>query len=58
MVDPGPVTDYGSSMVQWMRHRKPRYEGGLTMEMERPSPSYVVDVCKPANHDEPSVIQS
>jgi len=44
----GPVTDYGSSMVQWMRHRQPRYKGGVRMEMERPSPSYIVDVCRPA----------
>lgn len=41
----GPVTDYGSSMVQWMRHRQPRYKGGPTVELERPSPSYIVDVC-------------
>jgi len=41
----GPVTDYASSMVQWMRHRQPRYKGGVRMEMERPSPSYIVDVC-------------
>lgn len=41
----GPVTDYGSSMVQWMRHRQPRYKGGVRMEMERPSASYIVDVC-------------
>lgn len=40
----GPVTDYGSSMVQWMRHRQPRYKGGVKMEIERPSSSYVVDV--------------
>ncbi len=42
----GPVTDYTSSMVQWMRHRQPRYKGGGRMEMERPSPSYIVDVCR------------
>ena len=41
----GPVTDYTSSMVKWMRHRQPRYKGGGRMEMERPSPSYTVDVC-------------
>ena len=41
----GPVTDYTSSMVQWMRHRQPRYKGGARLEMERPSPSYIVDVC-------------
>ena len=40
----GPVTDYGSSMLQWMRHRRPRYRGGVVMEVERPSPSYIVDV--------------
>lgn len=40
----GPVTDYGSSMVQWKRNRKPRYRGGAMMEMERPSSSYVIDV--------------
>ena len=40
----GPVTDYTSSMVQWMRHRQPRYKGGPRIEMERPSPSYMIDV--------------
>ena len=47
-LDPGPVTDYGSSMVQWMQHRQPRYKGGFRMDMERPSPSYVVDMLPPA----------
>lgn len=38
----GPVTDYGSSTVQWMRHRR----GNRTkIEQERPSPSYIIDVC-------------
>lgn len=41
----GAVTDYGSSMVQWMRHRQPKYKGGVRLEVERPSPSYIVDVC-------------
>ena len=40
----GPATDYGSSMVQWMRNRRPRYKGGVMLEAERPSPSYIVDV--------------
>lgn len=40
----GLVTDYGSSLVQWMRTRRPRYKGGHRMETERPSASYVVDV--------------
>ena len=44
-LETGPVTDYTSSMVQWMRRRQPRYKGGGRMEMERPSPSYIVDVC-------------
>ena len=41
---PGNVTDYGSTMVQWMRHRRPRYKGGHSLETERPSASYIVDV--------------
>ena len=41
----GPVTDYGSSMLQWMRHRRPYWRGGVAIEAERPSPSYIVDVC-------------
>ena len=41
----GAITDYGPSMVQWMRNRQPRYKGGVYLEMERPSPSYVIDVC-------------
>ena len=44
----GPVTDYTSSMIQWMRHRQPRYKGGARIDMERPSPSYIIDVCSPA----------
>ncbi|PWY70456.1 WD repeat protein [Aspergillus heteromorphus CBS 117.55] len=44
---PRLVTDYGSSMVQWIRTRKPRYKGGHSVEVERPSPSYIVDVLPP-----------
>ncbi|PYH95757.1 WD repeat protein [Aspergillus ellipticus CBS 707.79] len=44
---PRLVTDYGSSMVQWIRTRKPRYKGGHSVEVERPSASYVVDVLPP-----------
>ncbi|KAF1990991.1 WD40 repeat-like protein [Aulographum hederae CBS 113979] len=43
----GPVTDYGSSMVQWLRHRRPRYKGLPPIESERPSPSYIVDMLPP-----------
>lgn len=42
----GPITDYGSTMVNWMRHRGPRHRGRPMMEMERPSPSYIIDVCE------------
>jgi hypothetical protein len=41
----GLVTDYGSSMVQWMRTRQPRYKGSHRLETERPSASFAVDVC-------------
>jgi len=41
---PGPVTDYGATMVHWMRNRQPRYKGGFQGETERPSPSYIIDV--------------
>ncbi|KAF4240193.1 hypothetical protein CNMCM6457_007969 [Aspergillus fumigatiaffinis] len=34
---PRLVTDYGSSLVQWVRTRQPRYKGGHRMETERPS---------------------
>ncbi|KAJ5187106.1 hypothetical protein N7449_010100 [Penicillium cf. viridicatum] len=44
---PRLVTDYGSSMVQWMRTRQPRYKGGYRLETERPSPSFAVDVLPP-----------
>jgi hypothetical protein len=40
----GPVTDYGSSMVQWIRTRRPRYKCAHRLETERPSASYAVDV--------------
>ena len=55
---PGPVTDYGSGMVQWMRHRQPKYKGGVRMEVERPSPSYVVDVCESYNERGPSAVHN
>ena len=42
-----PVTDYGATMVHWMRNRQPRYKGGYQGEMERPSPSYIVDMLPP-----------
>lgn len=43
-----PVTDYGSTTVQWMRNRRPRYQQSSFMEAERPSPSYIVDMEPPA----------
>lgn len=43
-----PVTDYGSTTVQWMRNRRPRYKGNSLLEMERPSPSYIVDMLPPS----------
>ncbi|KAL8828778.1 MAG: hypothetical protein Q9191_002390 [Dirinaria sp. TL-2023a] len=42
-----PITDYGSSMVQWMRNRQPRYKGGGRLQVERPSPSYVINMLPP-----------
>ncbi|KAJ6083656.1 hypothetical protein N7467_007791 [Penicillium canescens] len=44
---PRLVTDYGSSMVQWMRTRQPRYKGSHRLETERPSASFAVDVLPP-----------
>ncbi|KAI9675403.1 MAG: pre-mRNA cleavage and polyadenylation factor (CPF) complex subunit [Caeruleum heppii] len=43
-----PVTDYGTSMVHWTRHRRPRYKGAISGELERPSPSYAADILPPA----------
>jgi polyadenylation factor subunit 2 len=45
---PRPVTDYGSSLVQWMGRRRPHYKGTQYYEQERPSASYVVDILPPA----------
>ncbi|KAM3073723.1 pre-mRNA cleavage and polyadenylation factor (CPF) complex subunit [Clarireedia jacksonii] len=42
-----PVTDYSSTMVHWMRNRQPRYKDGYQGEMERPSPSYIIDMLPP-----------
>ncbi|KAK3692793.1 putative polyadenylation protein [Podospora appendiculata] len=44
----GPVTDYGATIVHWMRHRQPRYKGSYTGELERPSASYIVDILPPS----------
>ncbi|KAL8755688.1 MAG: hypothetical protein Q9199_003477 [Rusavskia elegans] len=41
------VTDYGSSMVHWMRNRQPRYKGAPKVEFERPSPSYIAQMMPP-----------
>lgn len=40
----GPVTDYGATIVHWMRNRRPGYQGSYRGEVERPSASYIVDV--------------
>lgn len=40
----GPVTDYGSTMLHWLRNRQPRWKGSYSGFMERPSPSYIVNV--------------
>jgi hypothetical protein len=40
----GPVTDYGATMVHLMRNRHKIGRVGYMGEMERPSPSYIVDV--------------
>jgi hypothetical protein len=45
----GPVTDYGSTLLHWIRNRQPRWKGAYHGEMERPSPSYIVDVSQCSN---------
>lgn len=42
------MTDYGSTTVQWMRSRRPRYKTLGMPELERPSASYIVDMAPPA----------
>ncbi|TQS36801.1 hypothetical protein Golomagni_02739 [Golovinomyces magnicellulatus] len=42
-----PVTDYASTMVHWIRNRQLRYKGSYRGELERPSPSYIVDMLPP-----------
>lgn len=44
---PRPVTDYGSSMVQWTRQRQQPWKTSLHYEQERPSISYVLDMLPP-----------
>ncbi|KAI5288678.1 pre-mRNA cleavage and polyadenylation factor (CPF) complex subunit, partial [Ascosphaera acerosa] len=46
---PRQVTDYGSSLVQWMGLRRPSWKtrGRPHFEHERPSMSYVVDMLPP-----------
>jgi hypothetical protein len=46
-----PVTDYGATMVHWIRDRRPRYQGSFKGEAERPSASYIVDVGKSRGYD-------
>lgn len=40
----GPVTDYGATIIHWLRHWAPSYQGFYSGEAERPSASYIVDV--------------
>ncbi|KXX75925.1 Polyadenylation factor subunit 2 [Madurella mycetomatis] len=42
-----PVTDYGATIVHWMRNRQPRYKGSFLGETERPSASYIVNMLPP-----------
>lgn len=42
------MTDFGSSLVQWMGTRRPRYKGSHQLEQERPSASYIVDMLPPS----------
>ncbi|KAI1170720.1 WD40 repeat-like protein [Nemania sp. FL0916] len=42
-----PVTDYGSTVVQWMLDRQPRYEGSFAGELERSSASYIANMLPP-----------
>ena len=52
---PRPVTDYGSSMIQWQRNRRQAWKGSWHYEQERPSISYVVDMLPPiATLDRPA----
>ncbi|ORY10747.1 WD40-repeat-containing domain protein [Clohesyomyces aquaticus] len=41
------VTDYGSTMVSFLRRRRPQYKHAPPPEVERPSPSYIVDMIPP-----------
>lgn len=41
------MTDYSSTLVHWMRHREARYKGSYHGEVERPSPSYIIDMLPP-----------
>jgi polyadenylation factor subunit 2 len=34
-------------MAHWLRNRQPKFKGGYQGEMERPSPSYIVDMLPP-----------
>ncbi|KAF2431776.1 WD40 repeat-like protein [Tothia fuscella] len=48
----GPVTDYGSTMVNWARHRRPHHQRMSVMEAERPSPNYIIDMVPPIGRPE------
>lgn len=52
---PRPVTDYGSSMLNWVRQRRQPWKGSFHYEQERPSMSYVLDMLPPcAQLDRPA----
>ncbi|KAF1344499.1 WD40-repeat-containing domain protein [Delphinella strobiligena] len=42
-----PATDYSAAMAQWVFNRRPQGNGYRGFEVERPSPSYVIDILPP-----------
>ncbi|KAI9679607.1 MAG: pre-mRNA cleavage and polyadenylation factor (CPF) complex subunit [Trizodia sp. TS-e1964] len=42
-----PITDFGVSLVNWTRDQRPKYQDP-GWEMERPSPSYLIDMLPPS----------
>lgn len=56
LTDQGPVTDYSSTVINWMRNRKPAYQGSYRGEAEQPSPSYIVDVSTSTPKPHPALL--
>ncbi|GAM87317.1 hypothetical protein ANO11243_053400 [Dothideomycetidae sp. 11243] len=48
MKNTGPAVDYTANLAKWVKSRRPLDQSSTAFELERPSPSYAVDMLPPS----------